>query len=193
MCSCSQGSGTTAPPLICGVLGASWRRCGPAAPSCRATRSSTSSPSSASSAAPSPPRCVAACLLGAPPRPHTFERGGGGSLAGEEGHTEQRQNPDLDRRLVEAYSLLLAMATSGLGCVPGSWGFPARCLEHLTSGLISAVRHLWFCHTWHTSPRRFTPKGLVFSACVPSVVTAALAAEGSGVVWKHLSKLYVFT
>ena len=35
-------------------------------------------------------------------------------------------------------------------------------------------------------------KGLVLSACVPSVVADALATEGSGVVWKHLSKLYVF-
>lgn len=53
VCSSSQGSGTTAPPLTCGVLGASWQRCGPAALSCRATQSSTSLPSSASFVAPS--------------------------------------------------------------------------------------------------------------------------------------------
>lgn len=45
-------------PLTFGVLGASWRRCGLEALSCRVTQSSTSLPSSASSVAPSLQRCV---------------------------------------------------------------------------------------------------------------------------------------
>lgn len=45
-------------PLTFGVLGASWRRCGLEALSCKAIRSSTSLPSSASSVVPSLQRCV---------------------------------------------------------------------------------------------------------------------------------------
>lgn len=87
--SSSQGSGTMAPPLTSGVLGASWQRCGPAALSCRATRSSTSLPSSASSAAPSPLRCVARL-------PGSLEPAGCRdpevSLAREEREVEQRES-----------------------------------------------------------------------------------------------------
>lgn len=41
VCRC-QVSETTAPPSTCGGRAASWLKCGPAAPSCRATLSSTS-------------------------------------------------------------------------------------------------------------------------------------------------------
>lgn len=162
MRSSSQGSGTTAPPLTCGVPGASWRRCGPAALSCRATRSSTSLPSSASSAAPSPLRCVARLpgpLVPAGCRDPLV------SLAGEEWGVEQKES-SLWRgscwgdRACPLGPHRLCGSVTGPFCGLG-WAFGL----HTSELSFSSVKQLCLCQPRCTYSSQFTGKGQVHGHC----------------------------